>query len=60
MATNDKFHRDPRVIAARRQYLLDLRAGIAEKQAWAKADAVYSAVREELRNQPSQPEDLGQ
>jgi hypothetical protein len=44
-----KYDKDPRTIAARKQYRADLRAGIPERQAWAKANAVFSAVRAELK-----------
>lgn len=41
------FHRDPRVLKARKQYRADLKAGDNEKQAWARLNAVLEAVRKE-------------
>jgi len=43
-----RYHRDPRVLAARKQYRADLRAGMPEPLAWMKAKAVYSQVQAEL------------
>ena len=43
-----RFDHDPRVVAARRQYRADLKAGMAERDAWHKANAVYKAVRAEI------------
>ena len=45
---NTAFHHDHRVIAARKQYRADLKAGVPERQAWTRADAAYTAVREEI------------
>ena len=48
VAMTNRFHRDARVRAASKQYRADLKAGMAERDAWAKANAVYTAVRSEL------------
>ena len=50
VAFNRKYDRDPRVIKARKQYRADLKAGMPEKDAWDKANAIYTAVRLELLN----------
>lgn len=44
-----QFHRDPRVIAARKQYRADLAAGVTERDAWTKQKAVNDTVLAELR-----------
>ncbi len=46
-ASSGHFHRDARVIAARKQYRADLKAGMAEREAWKRANSVYAAVRAE-------------
>ncbi len=44
---NAKFHRDERVIAARKQYRANLRVGMPERAAWAIANTVFGTVRAE-------------
>lgn len=43
-----KYHRDPRVIAARLKYRTALNAGGQERNAWEAANIVYTQVRLEL------------
>jgi hypothetical protein len=47
--TNQRFHRDPRVIAARKQYRVDLKAGMPEKEAWSRQQQVNVAVLNEIK-----------
>lgn len=43
-----KYHRDARVIAARKAYRTDVKAGVPERDAWARASAVFTEVQRAL------------
>ena len=42
-----KYHKDARVITARRIYREDLKNGMPEREAWCKAHLIYAAVSAE-------------
>ena len=50
IAMDHKYHRDACVIAARKQYRADLKAGVSEREAWATASVIYQSVRDERLN----------
>ena len=42
-----KFHRDPRIIAARKQYHIDTQT-MPEREAWAKFQTIMTDVKTEI------------